>query len=161
MRGELTKPRRNGAVFYTSVLKLLRRSRTPCLVGGAYAVNCYTGVNRDTKDIDIFCRAGDYPKILSFAAGQGFATEVEDERWIAKIRRGDHFCDVIFGSANLVAPVGDSWFKERRRCRMFGVPVLLVPPTELIWSKAFIMDRLKFDGNDIAHVILTQHRAVN
>lgn len=149
------------ASFYSQVLSTLRKSRVPFLVGGTYAVNAYTGLNRGTKDVDIFCRAGDYPRILALAAHAGLHTEVEDERWIAKIRRARFFCDVIFGSANLIAPVTDSWFDETRTARIFSVPVRLVPPTELIWSKTFIMDRFKFDGNDISHVILLQKGAVD
>ncbi|MEX2218294.1 MAG: hypothetical protein WD749_05995 [Phycisphaerales bacterium] len=149
------------AAFYRAVLAMVNRSRIPALVGGGYAVNCYTGINRGTKDIDIFCRAGDYPRILKQAADHGFHTEVEDERWIAKIKRGKLFCDVIFGSANLLAPVTDLWFQQQHRCRVFGVPVNLIPPTELILSKAFIMDRIKFDGNDIVHVILAKHGVID
>jgi hypothetical protein len=34
--------------------------------------------------------------------------------------------------------------------------VPLLSPTELIWSKVFVQDRCRYDGADIAHVILTQ-----
>jgi hypothetical protein len=153
----------NGAetAFYASILGLLNRRRIPYLVGGAFAVNSYTGMGRNTKDVDIFCRAGDYLRILKAAAEAGHATEVEDERWIAKVRKGRYFCDVIFGSANLIAPVTDQWFVEKHPSTLFGVRVNLIPPTELIWSKSFIMDRMKFDGNDIAHVILAQRRHID
>ena len=56
------------AAFYGSILSLLNRRKIPYLVGGAFAVNSYTGMNRNTKDVDIFCRAGDYPRILKAAA---------------------------------------------------------------------------------------------
>jgi hypothetical protein len=155
------QPKDAERAFYASILTLLTKRRIPHLVGGAFAVNSYTGMNRGTKDVDIFCRAGDYPRILKAAADAGHHTEVEDERWIAKIRKGAYFCDVIFGSANLISPVTDQWFSERFPYTLFGVPVNLIPPTELIWSKSFIMDRIKFDGNDIAHVMLAQRRHVD
>jgi len=68
---------------------------------------------------------------------------------------------VIFGSANLISPVTDQWFREKHSCTLFGVRVRLIPPTELIWSKSFIMDRIKFDGNDIVHVMLAQREHVD
>ena len=37
------------------------RARSPVLVAGTFAVNCYTGINRPTKDLDIFCKAGRLP----------------------------------------------------------------------------------------------------
>ena len=33
------------------------------------------------------------------------------------------------------------------------MPVRLVPAEEMIWSKAFIMERERFDGADIAHLL--------
>ena len=44
----------------------------PVLVAGTFAVNCYTGINRATKDLDIFCKAGDFPRILLHFKDQGF-----------------------------------------------------------------------------------------
>ena len=46
------------------------------------------GINRATKDLNVFCKAGDFPRILLHFKEHGFETEVEDERWIAKVRRG-------------------------------------------------------------------------
>jgi hypothetical protein len=34
-----------------------------------------------------------------------------------------------------------------------GVAVRLCPPEEMIWSKAFIMERERYDGADIAHLL--------
>ena len=39
----------------------------PFLLAGTYAVSAYTGITRPTKDLDIFCKAGDYPRILRMA----------------------------------------------------------------------------------------------
>ena len=36
---------------------------------------------------------------------------------------------------------------------MLGVPVLLCPAEEMIWSKAFIMERERYDGADVAHLL--------
>jgi hypothetical protein len=36
---------------------------------------------------------------------------------------------------------------------VLGVPVRLCPPEEIIWSKAFIMERERYDGADISHLI--------
>lgn len=166
------RPRRRGAAgkrgapedpasFYASVLELLNGTDIPFLLGGSHAVGVYTDVPPRTKDLDVFCRAGDYPRILSAAAAAGYETEVEDERWIAKIRRGDYYCDVIFGSANALAPVTDSWFREERFGTVCGVRTRLVPPSETIWSKAFIMDRGRFDGNVIAQLILRERDAID
>src|SRR5437899_2577696 len=36
---------------------------------------------------------------------------------------------------------------------VLGVPVRLCPAEEIIWSKAFIMERERYDGNDVAHLL--------
>ena len=142
--------------FYAASLRILHESGIPCLVAGTFAVNCYTGINRATKDLDIFCKAGDFPRILLHFKDQGFATEIEDERWIAKVRQDGCFFDVIFGSATAVVTVTDAWLQESHPAELYGVPVQLTPPTELIWSKALLQNRHRYDGADIAHLILRQ-----
>jgi hypothetical protein len=147
--------------FYRDSLRLLAGSGIPFLVAGTFAVNCYTGINRATKDLDIFCKAGDFPRILLHFKDQGFETEIEDERWLAKVRRGLCFFDVIFSSAVAVVTVSDQWFQESHPAELYGVQVQLTPPTELIWSKALLQNRHRYDGADIAHMILRQSERID
>jgi len=130
-------------------------------VAGTFAVNTYTGIHRATKDLDVFCKAGDFPRILLHFRRHGFETEIEDERWLAKVRRGSCFFDVIFSSAVAVVPVTDQWFQESHPTEFYGVPVTLTPPTELIWSKALLQHRHRYDGADVAHLILRQSERID
>jgi hypothetical protein len=147
--------------FYADVLRIVKASGVPFLVGGTYAFNSHTRVVRQTKDLDIFCRAADYPRILEAGAAAGLAIEVLDERWIAKLKRDPHFVDVIFGSVNAVAPVSDQWFLASHQGTVLGLEVQVLPATELIWSKAFLQDRHRYDGSDIVHVILVKNREID
>ncbi len=147
--------------FYTDSLRILHGSKIPFLVAGTFAVNCYTGINRPTKDIDIFCKPGDFPRILLYFKDRGYDTEIEDERWIAKVRRGECFFDVIFASAVAVITVTDDWFQESHPAEFYGVPVQLCPPTEMIWSKALLQLRHRYDGADVAHLILRQSERID
>lgn len=151
----------DASAFYADILEALGESGAPWLVGGSHASGLYLGTPPFTKDLDVFCLAGDYPRLVRAAVAAGAHAEVEDERWIAKVRRGDYFCDIIFGSANLITPVTEAWFEQPHTDRLCGVSVRLVPPTELIWSKAFIQDRGRFDGNIIAQLILKQHHRID
>ena len=72
------------------------------------------------------------------------------------MRRGDCFFDVIFGSATAVVSISDHWFQESHPAEIYDVPVQLTPPTEMIWSKALLQNRHRYDGADIAHLILRQ-----
>jgi len=147
--------------FYADSLQLLKESQIPFLVAGTFAVNCYTGINRATKDLDIFCKAGDFPRILLHFREHDFETVTVDERWLAKVKQGDCFFDVIFSSTAAVVTISDLWFQESHPAEIYGVPLQLTPPTEMIWSKALLQNRHRYDGADIAHLILRQSERID
>ena len=51
--------------FYVAALAALNAAGLPYLVGGAYAFARYTGIERHTKDLDLFVRRADAPAILA------------------------------------------------------------------------------------------------
>jgi Uncharacterised nucleotidyltransferase len=134
-------------------IKLMKRAGVPFLVGGAYAYAHYTGIYRDTKDLDLFVHPGDVERALVVLAGDGWRTEHHPDGWLAKGFKGEYFVDLIFSSGNGVAVVDDVWFEYGVPGRVFRQDVLLVPPEEMIWSKAFVMERERFDGADVAHLL--------
>ena len=50
--------------------------------------------------------------------------------------------------------VDDQWFEHATQREVLGVQVLVAPPEESLWSKAFVMERERYDGADVAHIIL-------
>jgi hypothetical protein len=143
--------------FYARALTALTAIGVPFLLAGTYALSAYTGIERPTKDLDIFTKPGDFPRVLAHFQSLGHAVEIEDERWIGKLRDGAHFIDVIFACAAGTMPVTDSWFADAPMLDLFGARVAVVPPTELLAAKSFIQLRHRFDGPDVMHLILRQH----
>lgn len=143
----------DAVAFYRNVLKALNASEIPFLVGGAYAFNQYTGISRDTKDLDIFICRSHYPRLSAALGRAGYATELTYPHWLAKIRSNGDLIDLIFSSGNGIAEVDDDWFDHAIQCDVLDVSVKLCPAEEMIWSKAFIMERERYDGADIAHLI--------
>lgn len=140
------------ADVYRTALEMLNRSGVPYLVGGTYAFHYYAGIARTTKDFDIFVRDRDLRRVLDVLERTGFKTEIAFSHWLAKAFNGSRFIDVIFNSGNGVASVDDEWFARAVDEDVLGVPVKLVPAEEMVWSKAFIMERERFDGADVAHM---------
>ena len=64
------------AAFYRDVLEALAAAGAPFLVGGAYALAACTGVQRGTKDLDLFIRRVDYPGISEVLRRAGHTTEL-------------------------------------------------------------------------------------
>lgn len=137
--------------FYRDVLERLNDRGISYLVGGGHALERYSGVLRDTKDLDLFMRPADAVDILKSV--KGYRTELCFPHWLGKIMNGKYFIDVIFNSGNGVCTVDDGWFDHRVAGQILGVDINFCPPEELIWSKAFVMERERYDGADIAHLI--------
>ena len=147
----LTTPAK--AELYRNALEMLNRSGVPYTVGGAFAFQYYAGISRTTKDFDIFTRPRDVQRVLDVLVRAGFRTEIAFTHWLAKAHHGDKFIDIIFSSGNGVAEVDDEWFAHAVDEQVLGVPVKLAPAEEMIWSKAMIMERERYDGADVAHLL--------
>ena len=135
------------------VLRALSASGIPFLVGGTYALRHYTQSARPTKDLDVFVRAGDVHRVLDLFGRRGCRVELPYPHWLGKIFLGGFLTDVIFSSGNGIATVDDIWFAHAVGVEVCGVPVRLSPPEEMIWSKAFVQERKRFDGADVLHLI--------
>ncbi|HEV7786690.1 MAG TPA: nucleotidyltransferase family protein [Thermoanaerobaculia bacterium] len=141
------------ADFYREAMAALEAAGVPVLVGGAYAYARYTGIVRHTKDFDVFIRPGDFDRALDAMARKGWKTDRTFPHWLGKAWHGDDFVDLIFSSGNGVAQVDDLWFEHAVEETVLDRPARLVPAEEMIWSKSFIMERERFDGADVAHVL--------
>lgn len=139
--------------FYVHTLCTLRDAQIPFLLGGAYAFERYTGIVRHTKDLDVFVRPADVERALATLAEAGYHTELTFPHWLGKAYSGDNFVDLIFKSGNGVSEVDDAWFAHAEDDEVLGVGVKLLPAEEMLWTKLFIMERERFDGADVAHLL--------
>ncbi|HEX6323036.1 MAG TPA: nucleotidyltransferase family protein [Vicinamibacterales bacterium] len=140
--------------FYRRAIDLLDAAGVPFLVGGAYAFCQYTGIERHTKDFDLFLKRDEVERAMEVFRGHGFEPEMRFEHWLGKVYGpGELFVDLIFSSGNGIAEVDDLWFEFATPGRVFDRDVKLCPPEEMIWSKAFIQERERFDGADVAHIL--------
>ena len=147
--------------FYFEIVKLLNKNKIGFIIGGTYALRYYTGIDRPTKDIDIFCKAGDYPKMMRLFAEKGHETEILDERWLAKVHKGKYFIDIIFGSISGTWPITDDWIENAPRGKISNTTMYFTPPEQLIVSKVYRMGRNHFDGADVTHMILKHGKNLN
>jgi hypothetical protein len=147
----------DGAVrdFYGDVLDVLREARIEVLVGGAFAHEHFTGISRDTKDLDLFLRERDLEAALNHLRAAGYQPQIKFSHWLAKVYDADgvKFVDIIFNSGNGLCRVDDCWFERAPSGSVFGRPVKFCPLEETIWQKSFIMERERYDGADIAHLL--------
>lgn len=147
--------------FYIQVMNRLNAAGIPFLVGGAFALARFTGIERNTKDFDIFVRREDVERTLAALSDETCHTEMTFEHWLAKAICGHDFVDIIFSSGNAVSPVDDEWFEHAPKEHVLGIPALLSPAEEMIWSKAFIMERERYDSADVMHLLLARAESID
>jgi predicted nucleotidyltransferase len=160
-RGALLQPSPAAENFYSEVLQLMAKSGIPFLLSGTYALASYTGIDRPTKDVDVFAKAGDALKMLTYFKDNGFDVEIVDERWLARITRGKLFVDIIYNMPTVTTHVTDEWFEGAPTAELFGAKVKLVPPTQFIWSKIFVKDHHRYDAADVVHMMLKRHKEID
>jgi hypothetical protein len=140
---------------YGEALDALDRAGVRYMLGGAFALNAYTGIWRDTKDLDVFAPREALPGIFEALEEAGFETEITDPCWLAKARKGDFFLDIIHADDNGINPVEESWYAHAVETSVLGRRVLAIPAEEMILSKMFVAYRDRWDISDILHLIFT------
>jgi hypothetical protein len=131
----------------------LQDADIPFLIGGAYMVEVFTGISRQTKDFDLYLRPQHVDLALDALKRAGYQIKKPFPHWLAKAERGRDRIDLIFRAGNGLCEVDNSWFKRAHSSTFLGLRVKLCSPEEMIWMKAYIMERERFDGADIVHIL--------
>jgi hypothetical protein len=157
MRNDLDRVRN----MYRRALTALHDSGIPFLVGGAYALGLHTQIHRDTKDLDLFTLPRHCPEMLQLFADLGYPSRMVARHWLGKVTWKDAVIDIITGFRNGVNQVGEDWFLHAHDAVLFSTPVKILAPEEMIWSKAFVMERDRYDGADIVHLMRSHAPAMD
>jgi hypothetical protein len=157
LRPPMTRPRpldENGASveLYRAVLASLQDAGVAFVVGGTYALEGLAGFARQTKDLDLFVLEDEWPIIEQALRQSEIDVHLEFSHWLGKATRGANLVDLIFAGGNGLARVDDEWIEQGTAGVVLGFPVRICPPEEMIWSKAFVMERERFDGADVLHI---------
>jgi hypothetical protein len=160
-RATATRAKSSPNDFHLRSVAALQDANVPFLIGGAYVVEVYAGVSRRTKDFDLYVRPRHVDAALDALARAGYETELTFAHWLAKAKRGRDYVDLIFRAGNGLCEVDDSWFERAHDDELLGLHVKLCAPEEMIWMKAYIMERERFDGADIAHLLVSCAEKLN
>jgi hypothetical protein len=151
--GEFWIPEKEREV-YRLALDLLNREGVPYVISGLYALYEYTGIYRQTKDLDIFVEPSHVVTVARVLKPHGFRPHLEQPHWLAKAMYGEKQIDIIFGTGNGLSFIDDLWFRHSRAGILAGIQVRVAPPEELLWHRLFVSERHRSDVSDILHLIL-------
>jgi hypothetical protein len=138
---------------YRRATRALSEAKVPFLVGGGHALAQYTPLGRLSKDFDVFLRPEHVRWAFTALMQEGFEVSLPYPHWLGKAFIGKVFIDLIFSSGNGVALVDDEWFAHAMQADVLGQTLQVCPAEEVIWSKAFVCERERFDGADVLHMI--------
>ena len=107
-------------------------------------------------------RRADWSRIVDDARRRRASRcELVFSHWLGKATRDGHFVDLIFAG-------GNGWSKStttgwRTACRRSCSKCRCTwsPAEEMIWSKAFVMERERFDGADVTHILRKSGAAID
>lgn len=139
--------------FYCRVLRVLNARGVPYMVGGSFAAAHYTGRTPHTKDIDIFLPPEDVDSALAALSRAGFEVERPYPFWLAKGRKDRDLVDLISRAASGLWEVEREWVDRSPETTLWSVPTRVCAVEELIWTKSALMDRDRYDGNDVMHLL--------
>ena len=144
------------ARVFSDWLALLNKQDINYAVGGAFAIYAYTGLLRNTKDIDIYIKPSDLKQILTLFESAGYHTEITDNGWLAKVFYEDRFfMDMLFAIPRQRFLIEKDWFDDLRSAGLCDVEINVLAIEQLFVSKVFLAKSYRFDGADIVHLILS------
>jgi hypothetical protein len=141
---------------YRLALETLNGCGVPYVISGLYALYEYTGIYRQTKDLDIFVEPGYVEQAMRALKPVGFKAYLEQSHWLAKAMHDDKQIDIIFGTGNGLSFIDGLWYQHSRAGILAGTAVRVAPPEELLWHRLFVSERHRSDVSDVLHLILTR-----
>jgi hypothetical protein len=138
-------------------INALRAEKVDFLLGGAYGLAFYTGRLRDTKDADFFILPEHAPRAAAALARAGFEDYYPkcayDRRWIYRSTVDGFIVDLIFRMANRRSDIDETWFQRAHEVVIHGDDLKVIPPEEMLWQKAYVMQRDRCDWPDIINIL--------
>lgn len=127
-------------------------------IGGALAAGSYTGIFRDTKDLDLYVLPEEKDKFVALLVQLGWKDYFEklpyDRSWIYRaVSKDDTIVDIIFGMANQPARVTEEWLERSIIFELNGSAIPVLAPEELIRAKLFVLQRGRCDWPDLLNLI--------
>jgi hypothetical protein len=146
---------------HSAALRILNEAGIHYVVSGAVALGHYTGLWRSTKDLDLFLVRPDLTSALTVLATHGYTVQTQASHWLANARKGNYYVDLIHGFGGWRAPIDEEWYTRGHPATVLGQSVRVSPVEELIWIKAYVAHRERFDGADILHLIQSCHQTLD
>jgi hypothetical protein len=127
------------------------------MLAGAFSLASYTGLWRNTKDLDFYVLPEDREVLIDSLNAAGFIDYYDKlpyvQHWIYRAWKNDCIVDIIWAMANQRAQVDMGWFDYAPEVTVRGEKLKVVPPEELLWCKLYVLQKDRCDWTDIFNLI--------
>jgi len=151
--------------IYRRVIQEAKRRQIPFALGGAFCRAHYTGLWRNTKDIDLYVLPKDREAMIRTVSDMGlrdyYETKPYDRSWIYRAHSGEIIVDTIWAMANARADVDERWIHGGPELEIRGERLRALPVEEIIWDKLFIMQRDRCDWPDALNLVKSAGPTLN
>jgi hypothetical protein len=143
--------------FYREVLDAVKSTGCHFALGGAFAWACYTGLYRNTKDLDLYVLPKDKQSYIDALSSIG-ATDLHDKEsydrgWIYRSTRDGYIVDIIWSMANYRRELDDDYIEAGPTLEIRGERLHVLPAEDLILNKLYILQRGRCDWFDVFNVL--------
>jgi hypothetical protein len=142
---------------YQRVIREARAGGIPFALGGAFAFANFTGLWRDTKDLDLYILPKDRAAMIEVLSRAGMRDYYErlpyDRNWIYRSYSEGTIVDIIWAMANQRAVVDETWIFQGPEAGLNGERLRAIPPEEMLWAKLYIVQRDRCDWPDVLNLI--------
>ena len=139
-------------VTYKEATDALERGNVPYVIGGGIAVAAY-GRKRATKDIDLYVKPGDRMNAMEALKKAGFDTNpMLDVHWLCKAYKNGVPIDFIMENIGKIFTT-DETIAHARRITLYGYPVMVMAPEDLVLRKILAMRCYRDDWYDCIAVL--------
>jgi hypothetical protein len=143
--------------IYREVITGARARKIGFAIGGAFAVSTYTGIYRNTKDLDVYVLPEQRLEMIDVLNRLGMKDYHEvlpyDRRWIYRSYQVHTIVDIIWSMANRRVEVDEGWFERSTAILARSELIPIIPPEELIWAKLFVLQYDRCDWPDVFNLI--------
>jgi hypothetical protein len=151
--------------IYRRVINEARAQELNFALGGGFAINAYTGLQRGAKDLDMYVLPSARRRLVDILSRVGMKDYYEqspyDRNWIYRGYAGAAIVDVIWAMANQVAEVDEAWLTRGDEMEVDGKQLRLLPPEELLWTKIYVIQRDRCDWPDLLNLLYSRGETMN
>jgi hypothetical protein len=143
--------------IYRQVFLRAREVNLHFAVGGAFALAFYTGLWRNTKDLDLYVLPEDRERMIQVLTDCGLSDYYNqaayDRAWIYRSVRDGNIVDVIWAMANKLTMVDPVWLDHGSEGGLCGERLPLLAPEEMLWANLYIIQRDRSGWPDIFNLL--------